>query len=162
MAKARPLSERFSERFERGTADQCWPWTSTKNRAGYGVINSGGPRGLRRPVLAHRVSWTLSVGDIPKGACVLHRCDNPPCVNPAHLFVGTHADNVADKMAKGRYRAGAHSPETCNFTKLNRDAAREIRRRFASGESKRHLATAFGVARQNIHFIVTNKTWKEA
>jgi HNH endonuclease len=75
----------------------CIEWTKFRLR-GYGLQKF---RGKTR--LAHRVAWMLANGEIPDGLCVLHRCDNPPCVNVDHLFLGTHADNVADKMAKGRH-----------------------------------------------------------
>lgn len=88
------------EWFWRGVdkAGDCWIWTRCRDRRGYGRFSA---KGHRR---AHRFSWALTNGPIPPGMCVLHRCDNPPCVNPAHLFVGTSNDNVADMMAKGRFR----------------------------------------------------------
>jgi hypothetical protein len=84
----------------------CWVWTAFKNQGKYGMVGVGG----RKVRLAHRVSWILSNGPIPHdgsahGICVLHRCDNPSCVNPSHLFLGTNADNVRDKTSKGRNNA---------------------------------------------------------
>jgi hypothetical protein len=77
--------------------DGCWPWTGGKHRAGYGVIRDGGDT-----VLTHRLMWVLTFGPIPKGMDVCHRCDNPPCCRPGHLFVGTREDNVHDMIDKGR------------------------------------------------------------
>lgn len=82
---------------ERGSFDGCWEWKGFTNPKGYGIIAGSGQ------VLAHRVSYRELVGPIPDGLCVLHRCDNPPCYNPAHLFLGTRADNNRDMRDKGRH-----------------------------------------------------------
>ena len=80
-----------------GAKDECWEWTDGCDGDGYGVVGAGG-----KTVRAHRVAWEVAHGPIPDGVHVLHQCDNPPCINPAHLFLGTQADNMADKVAKGR------------------------------------------------------------
>lgn len=80
-----------------GDEDECWEYEGCTNRAGYGRITIGSG-----PVLTHRFSYELFVGPIPDGIHVLHHRDNPPCVNPSHLWLGTHADNMADMAAKGR------------------------------------------------------------
>jgi hypothetical protein len=77
----------------------CWVWTANKINKGYGVV---GPGGCQEYILSHRASWQLHNGEIPDGLCVLHRCDNPACVNPDHLWLGTHQHNMLDKCAKGR------------------------------------------------------------
>ena len=77
----------------------CWTWTRATNKAGYGKIGSGEGAGT---LATHRVSWELTNGPVPDGLFVLHRCDNPPCCNPAHLFLGTSRDNTLDMIAKGR------------------------------------------------------------
>jgi hypothetical protein len=121
------LSERFWRFVQRG--DACWTWTGSRNEHGYGQIH-GGP-GVGRPLIASRVSWEIHHGPIPDGLLVCHTCDNPSCVNPAHLFLGSHADNGRDMSAKGR--AGAHvKPET-----LSRGDAHYARRqpeRLARGD----------------------------
>lgn len=100
----KPWPERFWSKVDRRGPDECWPWTAAKNR-GYGVIGAG-PRSSGRK-FATRVSWELEHGAPPRSDMdILHRCDNPPCVNPAHLFEGTAADNVADMLGKGRESRG--------------------------------------------------------
>jgi hypothetical protein len=96
--KARPVTDRFWEKVDK--SGECWVWTAAKQASGYGkfVIRKGDT-----PVGAHRLAYQLEVGDIPEGMYVLHRCDNPSCVRPDHLFVGTHLDNMADMRAKGRW-----------------------------------------------------------
>ncbi len=84
-------------------SDECWEWQGAHDPRGYGFI--GAPGGGKN-LLAHRVSWELHNGAIPQGRYVLHRCDNPRCVRPDHLFLGTHADNMADRQAKGRQAQG--------------------------------------------------------
>jgi hypothetical protein len=99
------VAERFWPKVDRsGGPDACWPWTATVRSDGYGMIDVGG-----KMVGAHRVSWEIANGPIPvggdyHGTCVLHRCDNPLCVNPSHLFLGTNDDNTKDRDAKGRAR----------------------------------------------------------
>jgi hypothetical protein len=89
---------RFLDRLVDGP-NGCWEWTMARNRAGYGEFCSD-----RRVLLAHRWMWEFMHGPIPPKVCVLHRCDNPPCVNPSHLFLGTRAGNARDMIAKGRDR----------------------------------------------------------
>jgi len=96
---------RFWSRVDRRGPRDCWSWTAGCCTAGYGHFRLGSAStGDRRKELSHRLAYELTKGPIPDGLKVLHECDNPPCCNPAHLFVGTHADNMRDMHAKGRQR----------------------------------------------------------
>lgn len=107
--------------------------------------------------LAHRVSWILNVGPIPKGMCVLHKCDNPRCVRPDHLFLGTKADNTADAIAKDRLQRGERSVKA----RLTADQAREIYARFRDEQiSASDLGAQYGVHGQTVWHIVRGRTWK--
>jgi hypothetical protein len=94
--------ERFWEKVERGPADQCWPWTGSRNSSGYGTFATGTTRATIRVVLAHRHAWEMHHFAIPTGYRILHACDNPPCVNPGHLMLGSARANLVDASRKGR------------------------------------------------------------
>jgi hypothetical protein len=100
--KVRPFAERFWSRVRRSDDGACWDWLGAVMGKGYGVLKKPGER---LNVSAHRAAYELANGPIPDRMHVLHRCDRPRCCNPAHLFIGTNADNVADMMAKGRHWA---------------------------------------------------------
>jgi hypothetical protein len=127
----------------------CWLWLGAINPNGYGATSHEN---------AHRVAWRLTNGEIPHGMCVLHRCDNKQCVNPAHLFLGTPADNSRDMVAKGRSVKG----ERQHLSKLTGEDVRNIRRAYGRTDNGNSLARIYGVSRQTISHIVTNQTWKEA
>lgn len=131
----RPLADRFWEKVQR-TEDGCWPWTGATYPFGYGAIG----RGHMRVEAAHRVSWELHHGPIPAGLKVLHRCDNPPCVNPEHLFLGTQADNMRDKQLKGRARKRLTTAQVVDIL------ARHT-------ESHAALAREYGVTRQAVYWV---------
>lgn len=113
-----------------GELDACWEWTGNRNPKGYGSIGVG-----TKHVMVHRVAYALHYRRDPGPLRVLHRCDNPPCCNPAHLFLGTPADNTADMMSKGR----------CRAPKLTNVQVEEIRRRAAEGEGPASIAPDFGI-----------------
>jgi hypothetical protein len=147
-----PAEERFWSRvIKRGS---CWEYTSPRDARGYGKIGLGGRNG--KDMLAHRFSWELHNGPVPEGLCVCHRCDNPPCVNPVHLFLGTTGDNTADAARKGRLARG----ERVKGAKLTAEAVREIRREAAAGTPQRALAGRFGVGEGAISMIVNRRLWR--
>jgi hypothetical protein len=110
---------------------------------------SSGPRGAVRTEHAHRISWELHNGTIPDGLNVLHKCDNPPCVNPAHLFVGTDLDNMQDRDRKGRHGTAKLTP---------RDI-RSIRARRAMGERLVTIAVDFDICVSQVSLIARRKSW---
>ena len=149
MLSQKELS-RFWKKVDKNGANGCWNWTASSNEKGYGQFKLG-----LRMVRVHRISWELAFGEIPDELWVLHQCDNPPCVNPAHLFHGTNQDNVDDRQQKGRTPAG----EQHSSHKLSDIQVLEIRRRYAMGtETQSDLAKVFRVDRSQISHIVNHKS----
>ena len=149
------LEDRFWAKVAKCSQDECWVWTAcTCSRMGYGYLGIGG-RG-RGNIMAHRLSYMLHVGEIADGQCVCHRCDNPLCVNPSHLFLGTRVENQGDMKQKGRSPAG----ERQGSHKLTEASVKKIREVYGSGPTHQDLADAYGVSRSNIGCIVTRQTWR--
>ena len=149
---------RFWSKVRISGPDECWNWTANSRVRGYGAFALyGRPRRMR---LAHRVAWTITSGTIPLGLCVCHHCDNRACCNPAHLFLGTHKDNMRDALQKGRMRQpGLCGAENGNST-LTAAQVKEIRVEYSAGKiSQRALASKHGVCQRTIATIVLNKTW---
>jgi hypothetical protein len=151
-----------------GGEDSCWPWTHGDNGVGYGRVRHGG-----ESFYAHRLAYENANGLIPDGLEVCHSCDNPPCCNPAHLFLGEHVDNMGDMKAKGRGRGGGPTGddhwtrmhpervlrgEATGQSRLTEDDVRAIRARHPS-EGLAALAAEFGVDRSMIHRIVKRRAW---
>lgn len=160
----------------------CWPWLGTlrSKENPYGVFRSGG---RRHP--SHRLAWEFTFGPIPEGMSVCHRCDNPPCCNPAHLFLGTNLDNIADRHNKGRdasglrngkytrpaatprgTRHGRHTKpqstargERHGFAKLSENDVRRILDAYARGIERKVIAQEFGVGYQAIWDITKGRSW---
>lgn len=147
------MEERFWAKVDKSSGpDACWPWTDHRDRSGYGRFHE---TGKRQQDMAHRSAWRIAHGPIPDGLQVLHRCDNPPCVNPAHLFLGDCADNARDKVAKGRVGATPYRP------RLTPETVREIRRRRALGETIPVIAQATSQREMTVWNIVWGNTYKK-
>jgi hypothetical protein len=164
--------ERYSKKVDRsGGGDSCWPWTATRTRDGYGLLWLGG-----KFVRATRFGYALAFGPIPDDRNgnplnVLHRCDNPPCCNPSHWFLGTPADNVADCVSKGRTASGpkqwtrrwpekVHRGDDHQNAKLTEQQVHEIRDRYATGAiTQTRLASEYGISQSNVSLIVRSEAW---
>ncbi len=136
--------------------DGCWEWQAHRSTKGYGRFWLT----QKRYEQAHRFAWILEHGQIPDGLHVLHRCDNPPCCNPAHLFLGTNRDNNDDKMAKGRLRRGSQVGELHSQHKFTEEQVLEMRTLWASGEwTQAALAERFGVYSGTVCKVVNRQRW---
>lgn len=150
--------ELFWENVPIGDPDACWEWQGgTRYNTGYGAFRING-----RQSLTHRISYELTYGPIPDGLHVCHHCDNPPCVNPHHLFLGTHADNMGDMARKGRAPApgkGKNGESHPNAT-VTDAIARAILERHAQGERQNDLAREYKIGKGVVHRIVRRVSWK--
>tara|TARA_R110000868_G_scaffold123_6_gene1313 strand:- start:5 stop:613 length:609 start_codon:yes stop_codon:yes gene_type:complete len=172
---AEEIEHRFWKRVTRSDESSCWLWNGYTNHGGYGWASIGGIAQL-----THRYAYSTQNPEIPKGLCVLHKCDNPPCCNPAHLFLGTNQDNVTDRDTKGRQckgeaRSAANKkgdehwsrmrPEmvtrgaAVGGSKLTEEAVIEIRRLRAEGEKLKAIAILYGVTVPTVSMVVRRVTW---
>lgn len=154
------MAARFWSKVEK--TDGCWIWKAARNRStGYGAFCVVKPyiRG------AHRVSYQMVYGPVPPGTVICHHCDNPACVRPDHLFAGTHADNVRDKVAKGRQARGERLNKASQVggrnhaAKLTDAQVIEIRERVANGERPTDVAREFGIRYRTLWTITARKRW---
>lgn len=159
-----PIKERFWAKVKISGLDDCWEWqgllignTERKQKYGsYGIIKSNG-----KQKIASRVAWELTHGDmIPDGYYVLHKCDNPPCCNPNHLFIGTHRDNMIDMMAKNRGRQNINPPTGTrqHMAKLNDEIVKYVRSVYKRGNAE-FLAQQFGVTYPVMLKAINGTTW---
>lgn len=155
----------------------CWIWLGYRARTGYGMLQCRGVNPM--PMLAHRVSWELAHGPIRGGLHALHRCDNPPCVRPSHLFLGTQADNNADRDRKGRVASGDKNGsrtkphknpfvrnrgsglrgESHPMSRLTEKKVREMRALYKIGVKKADLARQYGISQTHAGRIVKRRSW---
>ena len=142
--------ERFWSKVQK--ARGCWTWTAACSRAGYGHLWVRG-----KCLLAHRVSWALHNGPIPPGLHVLHHCDNPPCIRPTHLFLGTPIDNMRDCAMKGR--ATKATGERNGRAKITEEHVREVWTLSQRGYLQREIAERYGISQVQVSSILTGKSW---
>jgi len=152
--RGQSLQARFEAKIYREPATGCWLWTgANRGKLKYGIIRStrtkSNPKG--RYLAAHRVAWELYRGPIPDGILICHTCDVHQCVNPSHLFLGTHLDNARDAIAKGRRPS----------IKLTKSQVEDIKQQLVNGSTVPYLARLYRVGFSNIHSIKHNVIWKD-
>lgn len=145
--------KRFNEKWQKDSVSECWVWTGGRASKGYGEIKI--PH-TRKQIPAHRLSYFIHKGPIPRGKCVLHRCDNPSCVNPDHLFVGTKKDNALDMVSKMRHcygeRQGAH--------KLSEKDVIAMHEMMKLGVKQKSIAEKFEIGEMQVSRIKRGLRWK--
>lgn len=152
--KKKPLIDRFLKKIDK-QINGCWLWQATKTKLGYGQLVVDGI-----PTYAHRIAYELFVGPIPEGMCVLHRCDNPSCVSPTCLWLGTHQDNTRDMWRKNRhYDARGIKHGRAKLTEKEVVAIRGLYK-YSPRFTQVKLAALFGVSFSSIHQIIKRKIWK--
>jgi hypothetical protein len=156
------IQQYLLERITLNTLKECWDWTSTINHKGYGCVRLGHGRSGKFEVLSHRLSAMLFLDFSPTpGICVLHKCDNPLCCKPDHLFFGTKADNNRDRLEKGRSRLGVCRGSACGRAILMEADVKDIRQRYATTKiSMKQLAREYNVAYNTIVRAIHRETWK--
>ncbi len=153
-----PLIDRFLPKVTEDTVSGCWIWNAGRDELGYGRIRISYKEGIAP---AHRASWMLFKGPVPKGSgpkdriLILHKCDNPSCVNPDHLFLGTDADNCADRDKKERQARGSKSGKS----KLNEGDVRTIRSLLSTGLNPKEIRNEYQISIGAINDIRDNRSW---
>jgi hypothetical protein len=151
MSRRIPFEDRFFNRVEK--TDSCWLWTGSRNELGYGMVWDRTKKwGKKR---ATHVSWEIHFGAIPKGQVVCHKCDNPPCVRPDHLFLGTQKENLQDMARKRRSTIGERNPGA----KVTEEIVRAIRQQ-PSSLYDREVAQMFHISRKQVGNIRRRHSWK--
>jgi hypothetical protein len=142
------IREKFWDRVEK--TESCWLWTGARSPTGYGNIYI-----FKSYISTHRLSWLINFWNIPIGLDVCHHCDNPPCCNPNHLFLGTAKQNIQDSIRKGRWLSKSR------HAKVTAENVSEMRRLSLEGHTRKHIANLFGVTPQNISCILLGQTWNK-
>lgn len=149
------LTERFWAKVDKRGPDDCWEWTANRTTSGYGRIKVSS----YKTEGAHRLSYYFANGEDPGDMLVCHTCDNPACVNPAHLFIGTAKDNAHDKMRKGRDRNGDNAGAANPNAKINEADAAQIIRAIQSGQTNTAIAERFAISHSMVSRIRAGKSW---
>ena len=150
MPKRRPMEDRFFDKVIKKPG--CWAWGGHINEHGYGRMLSSEPRTL---ILAHRASWVIHCGPIPSGLLVLHRCDNPGCTKPSHLYIGTQSDNMRDRALRTWRPIGEKHPRT----HLKDSDIAKIRKLHREGNPPKDIATVFCITRTAVYDITQRRCW---
>lgn len=148
-------------------ASGCWEWVGSRNQSGYGVLSLKNPDWPESTALLHRIVYAACVGPVPEGASICHHCDNPSCLRPSHLFVGSNADNVADKVNKGRQASGEQirtnhehlRGDRIKTARLTAEDVMSIREAEQKGESIESIAKRFAVSATQVSAIVRGIAW---
>ena len=145
------IKDRFEEKFIANPDNGCWEWQFFKNKKGYGMFQLS----KYKATLAHRTAYKLYVGEFDDSLCVLHKCDNPKCVNPEHLFLGTREDNNKDRNLKGR--EGDRSGIKNGRAKLTPELVSWVKE---SEQKISHIAFSLGIGRSTVNHIKKGRNWK--
>lgn len=154
------LIDRFLSKINQNGENGCWEWQGSLFKTGYGKFSIG-----RKTLYAHRVSYEIHIGIIPKGMLIMHTCDNPSCVNPKHLVLGTQRENIRDMISKGRdnHTGGNSCGERNSQAKLSQSQVNEIRELYSTGiVTQDILAVYFGVSSSHISNIITGHKWNNS
>lgn len=147
-----PIDFRFTSKFDQKDKEICWEWKGGKNKNGYGALKVGSRTdGSRRTIESHRLSFMYFHGEIPKGMCVLHKCDNRKCVNPNHLYVGTKKQNTLDAVSRGRFGP----------LKYGQDKIDQIRRLWFVGKKISVISETVGLSERYVYRVVRMQTRNE-
>lgn len=145
--------KRFWDKVKVAAENDCWEWIGGRHERGYGMMTI-----RHKGVRSHRFSYLIHNGPLPANSCVCHRCDNPPCVNPEHLFLGTHKENMEDRDGKGRNVNKRGDDNGASV--LTSDQVREIKRLRDTGEmTQRAVAKRYGVGQGTVSRIVLGQCW---
>lgn len=135
--------------------NKCWIWKGAKSGDGYGAIKVNG-----KQTSIHRQSYKEFIGYIPDGLCICHKCDEPLCCNPEHLFLGTHKQNTKDSVKKNRARCLRQNGSLNPSAKFNEELVKEIKKLFKKGWMTRDIEDLLGIPHKNLEDIKYNKTWR--